>query len=142
MVELDHSFSNDKPADELWPALLDLERLVPLVQGGTVTEKVDDETVKAEILVKMGAMSMKFVGTVEVAEKDEDAHRALMKVKSRESKGSGTANADVTFELGDSGGTIHTKAQVTGKAATRGEGTVQVVLDALINDFTQKLATL
>ena len=142
MVELDHSFSNDKPTDELWPAILDLERLVPLVQGGTVTEKVDDDSVKAEIFVKMGAMSMKFVGTVEVAEKDDDAHRALMKVKSRDAKGSGNANADVTFELGDGGGTINTKAQVTGKAATRGEGTIQTVLDAMINDFTQKLGTL
>ena len=140
MVELDHSFSNDKPTDELWEAITDLELLVPCVEGGSVTEKTGDDSVKAEILVKMGAMSMKFTGTVEIAEQDADAHRALMRVKSREAKGQGYANADVTFTLNDGGGDIHTAAQITGKAASMGEGVVQSVLDALIKDFTQKLA--
>jgi uncharacterized protein len=140
VVELDHTFSNDKPTDELWEAITDLERLVPCVEGGSVTETVDDDSVKAQILVKMGAMSMTFTGTVETVEKDADAHRALMRVKSREAKGQGYANADVTFTLNDGGGSIHTAAQISGKAASMGEGVVQSVLDALINDFTQKLA--
>jgi carbon monoxide dehydrogenase subunit G len=140
VVELDHSFSNDKPTDQLWPAITDLETVIPCVEGGSVTEKVDDDSVKAQILVKMGAMSMTFTGTVDVVEKDEAEHRALMRVKSREAKGQGYANADVTFTLNDGGGTIHTAAQISGKAASMGEGVVQSVLDALIKDFTQKLA--
>ena len=36
-------------------------------------------------------------------------------------------------------GTIHTAAQITGKAASMGEGVVLSVLDALIKDFTQNL---
>jgi carbon monoxide dehydrogenase subunit G len=142
VVELDHSFSNDKPTDELWEAITDLERLVPCVEGGSVTETIDDDSVKAQILVKMGAMSMTFSGTVDVVEKDAGEHRALMRVKSREAKGQGYANADVTFTLNDGGGQIHTAAQITGKAASMGEGVVQSVLDALINDFTQKLASI
>ena len=47
-------------------------------------ETTGPDSVKAEIVVKMGAMSMKFPGTVEVAEKDAEAHRALLRVKSRE----------------------------------------------------------
>jgi len=90
----------------------------------------------------MGAMSMTFAGTVEIVEKDEAAHRAVMQVKSRETGGTGYANADVTFTLSDGGGTVHTAAQITGKAASMGEGVVQSVLDAMINDFTGKLATL
>ena len=53
----------------------------------------------------MGAMSMKFSGTVEIVEKDAAAHRAVMRVKSREAGGQGHANADVTFQLDDGGGT-------------------------------------
>lgn len=41
--------------------------------------------------------------------------------------------------LDDEGGTIKTKAQITGKAASMGEGVVVGVLDGLITDFTQKL---
>ena len=142
MVELDHPFSAPKPIDENWQAILDLERLVPAVQGGKVIERTGAESVKAEIRVKMGAMSMTFAGTVEVVEQDESEHRAVMEVKSREIGGSGFANATVTFALNDGGGTIHTAAQITGKAASMGEGVVISVLDALIKDFAGRLASL
>ncbi|HEY7075080.1 MAG TPA: SRPBCC family protein [Solirubrobacteraceae bacterium] len=142
MVELDHSFQTGKPTDYNWEAILDLERLIPCVEGGSVLERTSDDAVKAEIKVRMGAMSMTFRGTVEVAERDDAAHRALLRVKSRDTGGQGYANADVTFALSDGGGSIHTAAQITGKAASMGEGIVQNVLDALITDFTQKLAAI
>jgi carbon monoxide dehydrogenase subunit G len=142
VVELDHSFTSGKPIDETWEAILDLERLVPCVEGGRVLERTGPDAVKAEIKVKMGAMSMTFTGTVEVIEQDAAEHRAVMQVKSREAGGQGHANADVTFTLSDGGGTIHTAAQITGKAASMGEGVVISVLDALIKDFTEKLANI
>jgi carbon monoxide dehydrogenase subunit G len=142
MVELEHSFSTSKPIDESWEAILDLERLIPCVEGGSVLERTSPDSAKAEIKVKMGAMSMKFTGTVTVTEQDEANHRAVMQVKSKEAGGQGHANADVAFSLADGGGTVHTAAQITGKAASMGEGVVVSVLDALITDFTTKLATL
>ena len=142
MVELDHSFSTGKPTEETWEAILDLERLIPCVEGGSVLERTGPESVRAEIKVKMGAMSMTFTGTVEVVEQDAGDHRAVMRVKSKEAGGQGHANADVTFAVADGGGTIHTAAQITGKAASMGEGVVVSVLDALIKDFTGKLATI
>lgn len=142
MVELDHSFTTEKSIDETWEAILDLERLVPCVEGGSVLERTGPDAVKAEIKVKMGAMSMTFTGSVEVIEQDPAEHRAVMQVKSREAGGQGYANADVTFVLSDGGGTIHTAAQISGKAASMGEGVVVSVLDALIKDFTGKLANI
>jgi uncharacterized protein len=138
-VELDHSFTTSKSIDESYAAVTDLERVVPAVQGGRVVERTGPDSVKAEILVKMGAMSMTFTGTVDVTEKDEAEHRAVLAVKSREAGGQGHANATVTFDLNDGGGTIHTNAQITGKAASMGEGVVAGVLDALIKDFTTRL---
>jgi len=138
MVELDQPFQTSKPIDDSWGLVLDLERLVPCVEGGSVLEKTGDENVKAEIKVKMGAMSMKFKGTVEVVESDADSHRALLRIKAREAGGQGHANADVTITLEDGGGAIHTAAQITGKAASMGEGMVSTVLEALIKDFTEK----
>jgi carbon monoxide dehydrogenase subunit G len=142
VVELDHSFTTGKPVDETWGAILDLDRLVPCVEGGQVVERTGDDSVRAEIKVKMGAMSMTYTGTVEVVEQDASEHRAVIRVKSREAGGQGYANADVTFAVSDGGGTIHTAAQITGKAASMGEGVVVSVLDALINDFTGKLSNI
>ncbi len=140
MVELDHPFSTGKPIEENWQAILDLERLVPCVEGGSVLEKTGPDSVKAQIKVKMGAMSLTYKGTVSVIEQDADQHRAVLQVKSREATGQGHANADVTFSLSDGGGTIHTAAQITGKAASMGEGVMVSVLDALIKRFTENLA--
>jgi carbon monoxide dehydrogenase subunit G len=141
-TELDHSFTTTKPIDESFAAITDLERLVPCVEGGRVVETTGPDSVKAEIVMRMGAMSMTFTGTVEVAEKDPDAHRAVLRVKSREAGGQGHANAEVAFQLQDGGGSIHTSAQITGKAASMGEGVVIGVLDALITDFTRKVGEL
>ena len=142
MVELDHPFSTGKPLEQNWETILDLERLVPCVEGGSVLESTSPDSVKAQIKVRMGAMSLTYSGTVSVIEQDAEAHRAVLQVKSREASGQGHANADVTFELSDGGGKIHTAAQITGKAASMGEGVVQNVLDALVNSFTENLAAL
>jgi uncharacterized protein len=139
-VELDHSFSTAKPIDESFAVITDLERVVPCVEGGSVVETTEPNSVKAEILVKMGAMSMTFTGTVDIVEQDPAAHRVVMSVKSKEAGGQGHANATVEFSLSDGGGTIHTNAQITGKAASMGEGVVAGVLDALIADFSGKLS--
>jgi uncharacterized protein len=141
-IELDHPFSTSRSLDDSFATILDLERVVPCVEGGTVVEKTGPDSVKAEILMKMGAMSMKLIGTVEVVEQDPEAHRAVLRVKSKEAGGQGHANAEVTFQLNEGGGTIHTNAQITGKAASMGEGVVVGVLDALITDFTGKLGAL
>ena len=141
-VELDHSFTTARQIDESYAKILDLERVIPCVEGGTVLEATSPESVKAEIKVKMGAMSMTFTGTVDVVEQDPAAHRIVMSVKSREAGGQGHANATVAFALTDGGGTIHTNAQITGKAASMGEGVVGGVLDALIANFSGKISAL
>jgi len=138
-VELEHPFTTTKPIDESFATILDLERVVPCVQGGSVLETTGPNSVRAEIKVRMGAMSMTFTGTVEIVEQDAEAHRAVMSVKSKEAGGQGHANATVVLTLQNGGGTIKTNAQITGKAASMGEGVVVGVLDALITDFAGKL---
>jgi carbon monoxide dehydrogenase subunit G len=142
MPELDHTFALEKDPDATFASIVDLDKVVPAVEGGKVLERTSEDSAKAEILVAMGAMSLKFVGTVEVIEKDPSAHRAVLQVKSREAQGQGYANADVTFSLNGGRGSVHTSAKISGKAASMGEGVIQTVLDALINDFTAKLPAL
>ena len=141
-IELEHPFSTTKSIDESFATILDLERVVPCVEGGSVLEATWPTSVRAEIKVKMGAMSMTFTGTVEITEQDPAAHRAVMVVKSKEAGGQGHANATVVFQLADGGGTIQTNAQITGKAASMGEGIVVGVLDALITNFSGNLSAL
>ncbi len=106
-------------------------------------ERTGPDSVNAEILVKMGAMSMTFIGHGRGGRARRGrAPRRPARAAPRRQGGSGYANADVTFTVNDGEGTMHTHAQISGKAASMGEGVVAGVLDALINDFTGKLATL
>ncbi|HEY5198257.1 MAG TPA: SRPBCC domain-containing protein [Solirubrobacteraceae bacterium] len=130
-MEFDHSYSVGN-----FSSILNLEKLVPCVPGGRVISMVSPDEAKAEIKVNMGAMGMTFTGTVKIIEKT--ASSAKMQVKAREAGGQGNANATVTFGPG----TIHTSAQVTGKAASMGEGTVRGVLDGLITEFAAKLPSM
>jgi carbon monoxide dehydrogenase subunit G len=141
-VELDHSFTTTRTLDDSYATILDLERVVPCVEGASVLERTGPDGVRAEIKVKMGAMSMTFTGTLDITEQDPAAHTVVMTVKSREAGGQGFANATIAFALADGGGKIHTSAQISGKAASMGEGVVYGVLDALVKDFAGKLGQL
>ena len=75
-VELDHPFSTARSLDDSYAVILDLDRVIPCVEGGSVLEQTGPDSAKAEIKIKMGAMSMTFTGTVEIIEQDAAAHRA------------------------------------------------------------------
>jgi uncharacterized protein len=138
-IELHHTFTTDKSPGESWASILDLDHVVSSVEGGRVVQATSPTSALAEIKVKMGAMSLSYNGNVELLEQDAAARRAVMQVRSREIGGQGFANATVVFTLSDDGGTIDTTAQITGKAASMGEGVIVGVLDALIADFATKI---
>ena len=141
-VELEHPFSTASRSTRATRRSSISTRLVPCVEGGSVLETTGPSSVRAEIAIKMGAMSLTFTGTVEIVEQDAASHRVVMSVRSKEAGGQGHADADVVFVLSDGGGTINTNARITGTAASMGEGVVSGVLDALIKDFAAKLAQL
>lgn len=139
MIELDHTFSRPGSAQENHELSLDLDRLLACVEGGRVLERLGPDAIRAEILVRMGSMSMTFAGTVTITDRDAAQRSATLAVASSEVGGSGRADAEVRFTAADGGGTIHTQATITGKAASMGEGVVRAVLDALIKDFAARL---
>jgi uncharacterized protein len=91
-------------------------------------------------------MSMTYNGEVEITERDEAAHRAVMKARAKESRGQGTADADVTMVLaGRNGGTsatVTTEVQLSGRVATMGQGVLQDVSRRLVETFAGNLAAM
>ena len=143
-VELEHPFSTARSLDESFATILDLDTRRPVCRGrqrarGPPTLPPSGR----EIKVKMGAMSMTFTGTVEIVE--QDPRRAPCRDERQVERGRRPGVCERTqsvFALVDGGGTIHTDAQITGKAASMGEGRRCLVLDALITDFAGKLGAL
>src|SRR5918998_6543195 len=143
-MRFENHFDVDSPIESVWDAVLDVERVAPTVPGAEVLERTGDDAYQVAIKVKVGPMSMTYRGEVEIAERDEEAHRAVMKARAKESRGQGTADADVTMVLsGDDGSTsatVTTEVELSGKAASMGQGVLQDVSGRLVQTFAQNLA--
>jgi carbon monoxide dehydrogenase subunit G len=145
-MRFENRFDVDAPLEEVWDAVLDVERVAPTVPGAQVLERTGEDAYKVAIKVKVGPMSMTYRGEVEIVERDAAAHKAVMKARAKESRGQGTADADVTMELsGDDGrtaATVTTEVRLSGKVATMSHGVLQDVSGRLVETFAQNLAAM
>jgi carbon monoxide dehydrogenase subunit G len=145
-MEFDNSFTVQKPVDEVWNTMVDLERVVPCVPGARVIEKTGEGAVTAEVKIKLGAMNMNYSGPAEIVERDDAEHKAVMDARAKEAGGQGNADAKVSMRLTGSGEAtevaIHSQINVTGKAAQMGEGVIVAVTEGMIKEFAENLAKL
>jgi uncharacterized protein len=145
-MRFENSFDVGAPIEAVWDTLLDVERVAPTVPGAQVLERTGDDAYKVAIKVKVGPMSMTYRGEVEIVERDAAAHRAVMRARAKESRGQGTANADVTMVLsGDDGrtsATVTTDVELSGKVATMGQGVLRDVSGRLVGTFAENLAAM
>jgi len=145
-MHFENRFDVDAPIERVWETVLDVERVAPTVPGAQVLERTGDDAYKVAITVRVGPMSMTYRGEVEITERDESAHRAVMKARAKESRGQGTADADVTMVLSGADGrtsaTVTTDVQLSGRVATMGQGVLQDVSGRLVATFAQNLAAM
>jgi carbon monoxide dehydrogenase subunit G len=145
-MEFQNEFDVDAPIDEVYSAMLDLERVAPAMPGAEVLEKTDDDHYKVAIKVKVGPISMQYRGDVEVVDKDPEAHSAKLKVQAREARGQGTASADVDMRLDEKGegthGQMTANVQLAGRAAAMGRGVIQDVSAKLVDQFANNLGSM
>jgi uncharacterized protein len=145
-MRFENEFDVDAPIESVWDAVLDVERVAPTVPGAQVLERTGDDAYQVAIKVRVGPMSMTYRGEVQIAERDDDAHRAVMKARAKESRGQGTADADVTMQLrgenGRTAATVTTEVELSGKAATMGHGVLQDVAGRLVQTFARNLAAM
>src|SRR5919107_3514618 len=145
-MRFENRFDVDAPIERVWETVLDVERVAPTVPGAQVLERTGEDAYRVAIKVKVGPMSMTYRGEVEITERDEAAHRAVMKARAKESRGQGMADADVTMVLsggdGRTSATVTTDVELSGKVATMGQGVLQDVSGRLVETFAKNLATM
>jgi carbon monoxide dehydrogenase subunit G len=142
-VRIENEFEVAAPVDQVWAFVLDVQKIAPCAPGAELTEVVDDHTWKGKVNVKVGPVSMAFAGKVLIEERDDQAHRVLLKADGREQRGRGAASALVQSRLeAVDGGTkvfIETDLTISGAAAQYGRGMVQDVSQRLTREFAECL---
>lgn len=142
-MELEHTFTVPRGADEVWAALLDIERIAPCLPGATVTA-VDGDDITGEVKVKLGPVSLKYAGQARFVEKDQADRRAVIEGSGRDARGNGAASArivaSVTGDATTSQVRVRTDLDITGKAAQFGRSVIGEVSARLMGQFAEALA--
>ena len=141
-MELAHEFTVHTPIDRAWAVLTDLEWIAPCMPGAELTG-VDGDIYHGLVKVKVGPISAQYKGTASFVEKDEAAHRVVLKAAGRDTRGQGNASAMVTAVMtGNGPGTrveITTDMTVSGRVAQFGRGVMADITAKLLQQFVDNL---
>ena len=142
-MDLENSFTVSAGVDTAWETLLDVEAIAPCMPGATLESVAGDEFT-GNVKVKLGPVSMVYGGEACFISKDYAAHTAVIVGTGKESRGTGTAKANVTIKLVAESSSqtrvdVATELTITGKAAQFGRGVMQDVAGRLVTQFAGNL---
>jgi uncharacterized protein len=141
-MELNHEFTVPAHVDRAWAVLTDIEQIAPCMPGAQLTE-VDGDTYHGTVKVKVGPITVQYKGTASIVEKDEAAHRVVLKAAGRDARGQGNASATVTALMTPNGDSttvfIGTDLSIAGKVAQFGRGVMSDVSAKLLEQFVNNI---
>jgi len=149
--QLINEFTVNRPIDEAWPIITDVEKIAPCLPGAELQEIAHDdewgEVYRGVVKVKLGAISTQFKGDAHFVEKDDENFTTELKGKGRDTGGRGNASADIKAHAESLSPTstkvvVTTDLHITGKVAQFGRGILGDVSTKLIDQFAQNLNTM
>ena len=141
--QLINEFTVNRPIEEAWPLITDLERIAPCLPGAELQE-IEGETYRGVVKVKLGAISSQFKGEAHFVERDDENYRAVIKGAGRDTGGRGNASAEITAQAESLSPTstrvaVTTDLHITGKVAQFGRGIMGDVSSKLMSQFADNL---
>lgn len=141
-----NEFTVNRPIDEAWPIICDVERIAPCLPGAQL-EEIEGDIYRGNVKVKLGAVSTKFKGEAHFVQRDDTTHTAELKAKGRDTGGRGNAEADIHASAEALSPTstkcvVTADLHITGKVAQFGRGIMGDVSRKLIDQFSHNLNTM
>ncbi len=141
--QLINEFTVNRPIDEAWAIITDVERIAPCLPGAELQE-IEGETYRGVVKVKLGAISSQFKGEANFLDRDDAAYRAVIKGAGRDTGGRGNASAEITAQAESLSPTstkvtVSTDLHITGKVAQFGRGIMGDVSSKLMAQFANNL---
>jgi hypothetical protein len=144
--KLTNEFTVNRPIEDAWPIITDIERIAPCLPGAQLQE-IEGDVFRGVVKIKLGPISSQFKGEASFLEKDDEAHRAVIKASGRDIQGRGNASAEITAAAESLSPTstrvvVTTDLHITGKVAQFGRGILGDVSAKLMEDFATNLNTM
>lgn len=127
--------------DDVWKFLNDIPKVTPCLPGADLIEIIDHDTYKGRVL---GPMSLRFVGTARVVERNDALRRMVIEAHGSEDRGRGQASMTITSTVastarGSSRVYVTQELTLLGAAAQFGHGLVTDVSSVLVRAFATNL---
>ena len=139
-----NEFEVAAPVDKVWRFFDDIPHVAACLPGAELTEDLGDEKYKGRVSIRMGPVRLRFNGTADITERDNDARRIVVDAAGADERGRGQAAMTVTAKLSRAGnGTkvgVTQDLQISGAAAQYGRGMISDVSSVLMRDFATNLA--
>ncbi|AQH04389.1 carbon monoxide dehydrogenase (plasmid) [Burkholderia sp. KK1] len=133
---IDDSFVVPFPLEKVWAFMGDLPSVTSCLPGAELVEH-DGESVKGKIAIKFGPMSANFAGAARL-ERDDAAHRAVMRGAGQDNISRSRANGDVTYALSNEAQGAQTRVAVTLEYMLQGP-LAQFSRSGLVKDFVRRM---
>ena len=139
---LENRFTVPVPPDEVWNALVDVERVVVFLPGASL-QSITGDHFEGRVKVKVGPITMSFKGVANFSLKDNAARRAVIHGAGKEIAGDGTAKGSMTMVVEETAGgsevVLTTTLDITGKAAKFGRRMITDIAGRLVDQFAAAL---
>lgn len=141
-MELTNEFDIDRPIDDTWRILNDLEFIAPCMPGAQLQE-IEGEEYRGIVKIKVGPITAKYSGKASFMEQNEADKVAKLKAEGRDPR-QGNANAIITATMTSVSDSvtnvnIHTDLALSGKIASFGRGAIEDVSKKLLTQFSDNL---
>jgi uncharacterized protein len=143
-MKLEQSFTVAAPVEQVWDALVDVERIAPCLPGAEITGQGPDGSYEGNFTVKLGPTTASYRGSLKMDSLDEASRVATMHAKGTDKRGQGGANATIVSTLREEGGEttvdVVTDFTITGRLARFGRGgMIEDISKRMMRDFSQCL---
>jgi carbon monoxide dehydrogenase subunit G len=143
-MKIEHKGSITAPPQNVWAFLIDPYQVASCLPGATITEKVDNQTYRGTITVKVGPVMATYKGSICFERVAPDIYEAEITGRGQEEKGKGGAEMRMESRLYalESGGTevtVAAEVNLIGLLAQFGRGMIQDVSDHLFQQFTASM---
>ena len=142
-MEITNSFTVPLPVERAWEVLLDVPRIAPCMPGAKLlSSDAEDGSYSGEVQVRLGPVLLAFRGKATMTEVVASDRRAVVRAEGRDTKGRGSASADIRFALTPDGNetrvNISTNLTLSGSVAQYGRSAGMI--NDLANHITRQFA--
>ena len=98
-VKSDKNFELNSDIDTVWNVLIHPEKVVTCVPGAELTETIDENHLKGKVTIKIGPVTAKFNGDIEIEKRQIPDYELAMTGKRPDISGKGGASMSMLLKL-------------------------------------------